>query len=200
MNKLHRRNAYLLILALVWAALLAGCGAGPLAPPLPTMAPPSHNQTHREIRTSVVLEAVGLISALSADPLVTRNYTAEVSQFRAQFTPQVKTALDNLRTVRENQLHISLNGTLNKKFLFAQAQSLDDMLAVVKNPEPLRQTALQYDRSRAEPNATYYTDADWKSFVAMLPDRKVVIQFLKEAGFQQYWEQNDLPLLQDQVA
>lgn len=164
--------------------LLTSCN--PPIRPLPTAR---HTQTKWVVQTSLPFEAIAFLNALTHDPLVTPHYPTAIRHFQAMFTPEVEQALSDLTTFRDETLHAHLSGFLFPFFLAGEAKTLDDMIALTENPEPIREALQAYDDSFVEINV-YYGEQGWKWFEETLPDLKVLFEFLRDADFAEYWATN----------
>ncbi len=189
------RPGYIIVSFLLLVSLLLSACSPSIRPTPPS---PSHTTTTWQVRTSVALEALAFLNALTGDPLVAPSYTAAVDHFSTQFSPVTQQALKNLAALRD-KTGSKLQGILFKPFVAAHAETIDDMLALIADPERMREALLQYDHSGVEYNQ-YYSAASWKTFVQALPDLETALRALQGTGFEQYWEDNFKPALDAQAA
>lgn len=175
----------LLVVILVSLAFpLTACNA-----PVRPLPAARHTRTEWLVQTSLPFEAIAFLNALTHDPLVTPRYPTAIRHFQAMYTPEVEQALSDLTTFRDETLHAHLSGFLFPFFLAGEAETLDDLIALTENPDPIKAALQAYDDSYVEINV-YYGEQGWKWFEETLPSLKVVFEFLRDTDFAGYWETN----------
>jgi hypothetical protein len=145
------------------------------------------DHTRWSVKTCPGLEAVVFIGALAGNELQLEHYRQDVDLVRARLSPEALKSLDHLREFAE------ISGTLigpNLALLFSAgpAATLDDVIASAREPDL---------RLRPNLEKSQYWDAhEWEWFRdETLPDVLTVLQGLKDAGFEVYWQEVAAPKL-----
>ena len=180
------------LVALAVVALLTVSCASPQVRPLPTAR---HAETSWVVQASPPLDALAFINTLTADPLVGGHYAAARERFAFDTHPEAAQAAQRLAEFRSEDLGSNLSGFLYPWFMAGTPRTLDDLIRLADKPEIMRQALRDYDASGVEMNV-YYHDDGWKLLQRALPDVKALLVFLKESGFETYWQEEVSPRLQ----
>lgn len=158
-----------------------------------------HTQTRWNVQASLPLDALAFINALTGDPLVGAHYHREQSRFSLEGHPAAAEAAGRLAKFRSDSLGSNLSGFLYPWFSAGKPQDLADLAGLCDEPESMRQALVDYDQSNVEMNV-YYNDEAWKLLQQALPDVCVLLAFLQEQGFEDYWLEVLRPTLEDDLA
>ena len=180
------------LMALAVVALLTVSCASPQVRPLPAAR---HAETSWVVQASLPLDALAFINTLTADPLVGGHYAAARERFAFDTHPKAAQAAQRLAEYRSEDLGSNLSGFLYPWFMAGKPRTLDDLIRLADKSEILRQALRDYDASGVEMNV-YYHDDGWKMLQRALPDVKALLVFLKESGFETYWQEEVSPGLQ----
>lgn len=159
-----------------------------------TTSPSSfHSATRWRVEANLAYDALAFINTLTGDPFYLAYYRPEYTLFSARFTPQVRGALEGLAAVhRERQ--VILGAALALMFSARNPQTLDDVIAIAGDPAGLRRAV------SAAGGDGYIPATEWPGLTPVLGAVRVVLSFLKDAGFEAYWQANIQPGLQRRVA
>ncbi|RPI33226.1 MAG: hypothetical protein EHM70_06665 [Chloroflexota bacterium] len=167
------------------AAILASCAPKPAAPlQTPTPAP----TTTWVVQPSLAYDTLGFFNALSGDPTYLSFYQKEYDQFYPQFNPEAQKALANLAAAKD-EYHFVLSATLQLIYSVKDPQTLDDLIAMAHDPAPLQEPFLQ---SGIVPQKDIL-ESWWPLVIALSPDIEKVLVALKNAGFEDYWQEKVSP-------
>jgi hypothetical protein len=149
--------------------------------------PYEEERTRWSVKTCLGLEAVVFIGALAGNEFQLEHYQRDAELLKARLSPEALTALDHLRKFAE------ISGTLigpNLALLFSAgpAATLDDVIESARRPD-----------ARLRPNlekSQYWDVREWEWFRdETLPDVLTALLGLKDAGFEEYWQDVAAPKL-----
>lgn len=175
------------------AAVAAAAPALSPLPATPSVLPTAlaaagfHTATEWSVQPSLAYDALNFFNALTGDPFYLAFYQDEYDRFHSQATPEVETAIATLDGARQ-QYQFIIGAALATIFAPGEPETIDDLLALAADPQPLYEALLQSGLgSRAE------IDAKWPLFESLLPSITTVLDFLQAAGFEEYWRAHVLP-------
>jgi hypothetical protein len=151
----------------------------------------SHQVTNWDIQPSFKYDLLCALNVLTDDPYFLEFYKKDYKKFEPLFTDEAKVAFDTLRNrVRiKNQSIISAWFSLN--FSVADDETLDELID--------RLDHIDYMKEKLK-KTIYYDDESWAEFVSMIPELKVIFQFLKEIEFDKYWSKEIKPKVEKRIA
>jgi hypothetical protein len=174
-QRLYKPVRRLVLLAILCAATPARAGAV------------DEGSTRWHVQTSVGLDAVVFIGALTANSLQHEHYEPEVNYIRPRLNGNATAALARLTEFAE--LHGMLVGpNLALIFSAGPVDSLDDVIASAREPEARLRPGLE--------TSEYWDPREW-TWVRdeTLPDVLAVLIGLRDAGFESYWDDIAKPML-----
>lgn len=140
--------------------------------------------TKWNIKPSFKFDVLCMLNTLTADPYYLKYYQDEYDGFKDKLTPEVVTALSELKRKLKDENGRIISAYLCLHFSVYEEESLDDMIAWLDKEEEIK------ERFKKTP---YYSDKGWEIFTASLQELKIILPFLKEIDFTSYWEQNIYP-------
>ncbi len=160
----------------------AASGSVPLA-----ADPGFHTTTEWSVEPSLAYDALNFFNALTGDPFYLAFYQAEYDRFHGQATPEVERAIATIDAARQ-QYQFIVGAALSSVFAPGNPETIDDLLALAADPQPLQQALLQSGLGSTEE-----IEATWPLFESLLPSITTILDFLKAAGFEEYWRAEVLP-------
>lgn len=143
--------------------------------------------TNWKISHSVGLDALVFTGSLSGDLVQRRFYEAEIDKTRAAFSQEGRDALDAL----DQSIRVEAKGLVGPRltlyFSAGKTDTLDDLLVTIDDPDSIKP---------AFSSSPYWDEEGWDQFLAVLPNVKTVIMELKQAGFEEKWTSEVLPLIE----
>ena len=186
MNRATRLRA--LILAAAFAAALLPCVPGARGQGArPADGPPPRWR----VSPSLKYDALCFLNVLTGDPFYRRLYEEEYALFAPRLTPAARAALAALRRKVRDENGNVLPAFLALHFSADAGETLEAMLAALEDPRRMKS-----DLSKT----AYYDAGGWRLFESVRDDLKAALLFLKEAGFDDYWRRNVLPLVEAKAA
>ena len=153
-----------------------------------TAAAGFHQTTEWDLKPSLKYDTLCILNSLSGDPYYLQYYNESFQRLRPQFTEQEKTAFKNIKAKIKDQHGEIISAKLALYFSVVNAESLDDLLRVVRDSSEMQRNL----------QATSYYSADgWKSYEEARPDLEAALLALKRVHFDQYWERNIRPAIEE---
>ncbi|HVZ41558.1 MAG TPA: hypothetical protein VHI13_19915 [Candidatus Kapabacteria bacterium] len=153
--------------------------------------PHLHDDTHWQLEPSFLFDALCFLNVLTGDEFYVRYYREEYGAFAPRITPAAGDALALLaRTVKEEGGGI-ISAFLTLCFSATDARTLMDARAAIVRSDAMRA------RLQATP---YYSDEGWEMFRAIGAPLDVLLRFLEEVGFEEYWHARALPRIRESIA
>ena len=146
--------------------------------------------TKWNIKPSFKFDVLCLLNTLTADPYYLKYYQEEYDKFKDNLTPEVVSALSELKRKLKDENGRIISAYLCLHFSVYEEESLDDMIAWLDKEEEIM------ERFKKTP---YYSEDAWGIFAASLPELKIILPFLKEINFPAYWEKNILPKVTEKI-
>lgn len=146
-----------------------------------------HTTTVWSVRPSLAYDALNFFNALTGDPFYLDFYQDEYDRFHSQATPEVEAAIATLNATRQ-QYQFIVGAALSTVFAPGNPETIDDLLALAANPEPLHQALLQSGLG-----STAEIEAKWPLVESLLPSVTTILVFLQSVGFEEYWRAEVLP-------
>ncbi|MCA1633664.1 MAG: hypothetical protein LC802_08090 [Acidobacteria bacterium] len=150
-----------------------------------------HDTTEWRVRPSFILDTVCFLNILTGDPFYVRFYENEYARFEPQLTAPVRASLSALkRTIKDENKNI-ISAFLALHFSATDDRTLDDMLRTLKDSKRMKESLKKTD---------YYNESGWQLYQSVREDLKIVISFLRDIRFEDYWHRHILPEVQRKIA
>ncbi len=144
-----------------------------------------HDSTIWLMKPSFKYDVLTFLNTLSGDPFYRKYYQKEFGHFDTLITPAARAAIASLkRKVRDESGNI-ISAFLSLYFSATDAETLDDMLATLKDSETMQKILR---------DTPYYSDDGWRLYNSVRPELKTIFQYLQEIDFTHYWREHVLPL------
>jgi hypothetical protein len=150
-----------------------------------------HTDTQWELQPSLKYDAICALNMLSGDPYYLDYYKTDYDRLAKQFTPAELAAFVNLKHRIKDQNGGIVSASLALYFSAVDAESLDDLIAVVQDSSAVRRNL------QATP---YYSDDGWKLYEANRPDLEAAFRALKRIHFDADWEREVRPKIEQSRA
>lgn len=148
---------------------------------LTAQSPAFHTTTDWDLKPSFKFDALCALNVLSGDPYYLEYYKTDYDRLSPQLRPEERTAFVNLKHRIKDENGGIISAQLSLYFSATDAESLDDLIAVVKDSSTMQRNLKA---------TTYYTEDQWKVYDAARPDLDAAFHALKRIHFQQDWEQH----------
>lgn len=147
--------------------------------------------TKWKIEPSFKYDALCFLNVMTADTFYMTYYRKEYDKFKQYLTPETEYSLKNLKKILKND-----NGRIVSAYLCLYFSAVKD--------STMRQLALRLDnlndlKSNFE-KTPYHDEESWKLFESVIPDLKVIFQFLQDIYFESYWENFILPVIEKTIS
>jgi hypothetical protein len=149
-----------------------------------------HDSTIWVLKPSFTFDALTFLNTLSGDPFYQKYYQEEFASFDTLITPTAREALVSLKRRIKDEGGNIISAFLTLYFSATEAETLDDMLATLRNSETMRKHLQK---------TPYYSDGGWKLYVSVQPELKTIFEFLRQIDFPRYWRERVLPRVSDKI-
>lgn len=149
-----------------------------------------HVATEWDVAPSFGFDALCFLNTLTGDPFYVRFYPDEYEFFGRKLTPGGHSALASLWQQIKASRHDIISTFLCMQFSAGNTSTLSDLIASLDDLASLE---------AAMKNTAYYRRASWQLFVQLRPDLRVIFQNLRTVGFEEYWQQNVLPVIEARI-
>ena len=170
-----------------WRILLAvfAVFAG-LATPLLAQEPHAafHATTDWDLQPSFMFDTLCALNFLSGDPYYLKFYQADYDRLFPRLRPEERAAFVSLKRRIKDQNGGIISAQLALYFSVTNAESLDDMMRVVKDSSAMQ---------RSLKATTYYSDDGWKVYEESRGDLQAALKALQRIDFEADWEKNVRP-------
>src|SRR5450759_2544943 len=170
-----------------WRILLAvfAVFAG-LATPLLAQEPHAafHATTDWDLQPSFMFDTLCALNFLSGDPYYLKFYQADYDRLFPRLRPEERAAFVSLKHRIKDQNGGIISAQLALYFSVTNAESLDDMMRVVKDSSAMQ---------RSLKATTYYSDDGWKVYEESRGDLQAALKALQRIDFEADWEKNVRP-------
>jgi hypothetical protein len=150
-----------------------------------------HTTTQWDLQPSLKVDAICALNMLSGDPYYLEYYQADYDRLAKQFRPEELAAFTNLKRRIKDQNGGIISASLALYFSASDAESLDDLIHTVHDSSTMRRNL------QATP---YYDDDGWKLYESNRPDLEVAFRALKRIHFEEDWEKNVKPKIEQSRA
>jgi hypothetical protein len=158
---------------------------------LPAQQPAFHTTTDWDLKPSLKYDILCALNVLSADPYYLNYYQADYDRLAPQLRPEEKTAFINLKRRIKDETGGIISAQLSLYFSATGAESLDDLIAVVKDSSAMQRNLKA---------TTYYNEDQWKVYDAARPDLAAALSALKRIHFEEDWQKHAKPLIDQAIA
>jgi hypothetical protein len=155
-----------------------------------TSAADFHDSTLWEIGPSFKYDVLTLLNVLTGDPFYTSYYPGEHERFEPRLTPEVRQALAGIKRKIKDDGGGIVSAFLALYFSASAAETLEEMLAVVRDSERMRETLR---------GTEYYGDEGWALYESVRPELKAVFDFLVAIDFPNDWHNRILPGIERKI-
>ncbi len=155
-----------------------------------TFAFSSVDTTDWEIKPSLKYDVLCFLNILTADEFYLTYYQGEYDKFKDKLTPEVKDALKSLKKkVKDDEGNI-ISAWLCLYFSATDDETIDEILSTLGNTDKLKNNFAK---------SPYYSEDGWKLFTSVNSELKVILSFLKEINFEEYWKENILSKVESKI-
>jgi hypothetical protein len=148
-----------------------------------------HNSTEWNVKPSLKYDALCLINILTGDPFYVQYYEKEYEEFSKKITPEVKPVLEKLFQIKQST-GIVLSAAMCLYYSAVPDSTLDQLIETTRDLSVLKQNFSK---------TVYFNENDWAMFEMLQEDVRTCFLFLKEAGFESYWKENNLPKIEQRI-
>ncbi|MDQ3798206.1 MAG: hypothetical protein M3384_02040 [Acidobacteriota bacterium] len=148
------------------------------------------SETKWQVEPSLKYDTLCFLNVLTGDSFYQRFYAKEYARFEPHFTPQVRSALTNLKSKVKDENKNIVSAFLSLHFSASNAETLDDMLNALDESKQIK-VDLQ--------KTVYYTKDGWRLFESIKNDLRIVLRFLQTERFDVYWREEILPKVREKV-
>ena len=149
--------------------------------------PSLHTTTDWDLRPSFMFDTLCALNFLSGDEYYLKFYQSDYERLNPKLRPKERAAFVSLKRRIKDQNQGIISAQLALYFSATNAESLDDMIRVVKDSSIMRRNL------KATP---YYSDDGWKIYDESLPDLAAAFKALKRIHFDKDWEQQVKPRIE----
>jgi hypothetical protein len=147
--------------------------------------------TEWKVEPSLKYDALCFLNVLTNDDFYRKYYAAEYANFEPRLTPAARRALINLKIKLKDRSKVIVSSFLSIHLSASDAETLDEMLAALDNCDQMK-AVLQ--------KTVYYSKDGWRLFESIKKDLRVLLQFLKDERFDDYWRAEILPKVKGKTA
>jgi hypothetical protein len=150
-----------------------------------------HTTTDWDLKPSLKFDALCALNLLSGDPYYLDYYKADYDRLSPQLHPEERAAFAEIKHRIKDENGGIVSAQLSLYFSATDAESLDDLIAVVKDSSAMQRNLKA---------TTYYSEDQWKVYESVRPDLNVAFNALKRIHFQEDWEQHAKPAIDQSIA
>jgi hypothetical protein len=148
---------------------------------------PFHSTTDWDLRPSFMFDTLCALNFLSGDKYYLDFYRADYDRLSPLLRPKERAAFVGLKNRIKDQQGGIVSAQLALYFSATDAESLDDMIRVVKDSSTMQ------SRLKATP---YYSEDGWKVYEESRGDLELAFKALKRIHFEADWEQQIRPRIE----
>jgi hypothetical protein len=138
-----------------------------------------HTTTDWDLRPSFLFDTLCALNFLSGDPYYLQYYQSDYDRLSPLLRPPERAAFVNLKRRIKDENGGIISAQLALYFSVTEAESLDDMIRVVKDSSTMQRNL------KATP---YYSDDGWKLYEESRGDLEVAFNALKRIHFDADWQ------------
>ena len=148
-----------------------------------------HNSTEWDYKPSLKYDALCLINILTGDPFYVQYYEKEYEEFSKKITPEVQAVLDKLQQIKQST-GVVLPAALCLYYSAVADSTLDQLIETTQDLSVLKNNFSK---------TVYFNEAEWGLFESLQGDFSLCFEFLKEAEFEKYWNDDKLPTIEKKI-
>lgn len=148
--------------------------------------PDGHKTTRWIIEPNIALDALCFFTTLTGDPFYLAYYQKEYDRFAPKLTAEVKKAVAEIKSIIEEDKGL-ICPVLTQIFSPLDPKTLDNLIQAVDNPETVRLSM----KIPPPPD-----NEGWIKFMGQVPNLRSVFYWMKEAGFEQDYQENFYPQIE----
>ena len=137
--------------------------------------------TDWELTPSFKYDALCFVNILTGDEFYLKYYQSEYDKFKDKITPEAATALADLRKKIKEEKGTIISAWLCLYFSSVEDETIPEMLKTLDDTEILKTNFKQ---------TPYYSEEGWEMFESVRYDLRIILNFLKEIKFDEYWNEN----------
>jgi len=149
-----------------------------------------HDSTIWVLKPSFKFDVLTFLNILSGDPFYQHYYQKEFAFFDTLVTPTAREALVSLKRKVKDDGGKIISAFLSLYFSATEAETLDDMLAILKNSETMRETLEK---------TPYFSVTGWEMYESVRPQLKTIFEFLRQIDFPRYWREQVRSKVQETI-
>ena len=149
-----------------------------------------HDSTLWEIRPSFKYDVLTFLNVLTGDPFYVPYYPGEYERFEPRLTPEVRQALAGIKRKIKDDGGGIVSAFLTLYFSASTAETLDDMLAVVRDSEGMRESLR---------GTEYYSEEGWALYESVRSELGTVFDFLLTVHFPDDWHERIRPGIEERI-
>ena len=138
-----------------------------------------HTTTDWDLRPSFLFDTLCALNVLSGDKYYLQYYQADYDRLSPLLRPEERAAFVDLKRRIKDENGGIISAQLSLYFSATDAESLDDMIRVVKDSSAMQRNL------KATP---YYSDDGWKLYEESRPDLEAAFEALKRIHFDADWQ------------
>jgi hypothetical protein len=138
-----------------------------------------HDTTDWDLRPSFLFDTLCALNFLSGDKYYLQFYQSDYDRLSPQLRPEERAAFANLKRRIKDENGGIISAQLALYFSATDAESLDDMIRVVKDSSTMQRNLKA---------TTYYSDAGWKLYDESHGDLEAAFKALKRIHFDADWQ------------
>ncbi len=146
-----------------------------------------HTTTDWDLKPSFKFDVLCALNVLSGDPYYLEYYKADYDRLSPLLRSNERAALVNLKRRIKDEHGGIISAQLALFFSATDAESLDDLIRVVKDSSAMR---------RSLKGTPYYDDESWKVYEESRSDLKVAFHALKRIHFERDWQEHTKPAVE----
>jgi hypothetical protein len=143
-----------------------------------------HSTTDWDLRPSFMFDTLCALNFLSGDKYYLDFYQADYDRLSPQLRPKERAAFVSLKRRIKDQNGGIISAQLALYFSATNAETLDDMIRVVKDSSAMQRNLKA---------TTYYSDEGWKVYEESRADLEAAFKTLKRIHFEADWRKQALP-------
>ena len=137
--------------------------------------------TDWELTPSFKYDALCFVNILTGDEFYLKYYQSEYDKFKDKITPEAAAALADLRKKIKEEKGTIISAWLCLYFSSVEDETIPEMLKTLDDTEILKTNFKQ---------TPYYSEEGWEMFESVRDDLRIILNFLKEIKFDEYWNEN----------
>lgn len=141
----------------------------------------SSDTTNWELTPSFKYDALCFVNILTGDEFYLKYYQSEYDKFKDKITPEAAEALAGLRRKIKIEYGTIISAWLCLYFSSVEDETIPEMLKTLDDPKQLKANFME---------TPYYSEESWKVFDSVRDDLKVILKFLEDVKFDEYWNDN----------